>query len=46
LQLAYFSGFAKWTYLSEPVSLTLPGVQTEEIEPWTEDGGRTDVPAA
>jgi hypothetical protein len=38
LQLAYFSGYAMWTYLSEPVSLTFPGVRTEEIEPWTEDG--------
>ncbi|MFF0633257.1 hypothetical protein ACFYTS_12230 [Nocardia sp. NPDC004151] len=26
LQLAYFSGYAMWTYLSEPYSLTLPGV--------------------
>jgi hypothetical protein len=38
LQLAYFSGYAMWTYLSEPISLTFPGVLTEEIEPWTEDG--------
>lgn len=38
LQLAYFSGHAMWTYLSEPISLTFPGVVTEEIEPWTEDG--------
>ena len=38
LQLAYFSGYAMWTYLSEPISLTFPGVVTEEIEPWTEDG--------
>lgn len=38
LQLAYFSGSAMWTYLAEPLSLTFPGVRTEEITPWTEDG--------
>ncbi|MCG7205573.1 hypothetical protein [Streptomyces arenae] len=38
LQLAYFSGSAMWTYLAEPLSLTFPGVRTEEIDPWTEDG--------
>ncbi|MER6981979.1 hypothetical protein [Streptomyces carpinensis] len=38
LQLAYFSGSAMWTYLAEPLSLTYPGVRTEEIDPWTEDG--------
>lgn len=38
LQLAYFSGSAMWTYLAEPLSLTFPGVHTEEIGSWTEDG--------
>jgi hypothetical protein len=38
LQLAYFAGYAMWTYLSEPYSLTLPGVDTEEIGDWNEDG--------
>ncbi|SNY47696.1 hypothetical protein [Paractinoplanes atraurantiacus] len=38
LQLAYFSGYAMWTYTTEPASLLLPGVQTEEIDGWTEDG--------
>ncbi|RMI28974.1 hypothetical protein [Nocardia stercoris] len=38
LQLAYFSGYAMWTYLSEPYSLTLPGVYTEELSTWHEDG--------
>ncbi|GGT09301.1 MULTISPECIES: hypothetical protein [Streptomyces] len=38
LQLAYFSGSAMWTYLAEPISLTFPGVRTEEIDPFTEDG--------
>ena len=38
LQLAYFAGYAMWTYLSEPYSLTFPGVTTEELGPWDEDG--------
>jgi hypothetical protein len=38
LQLAYFAGYAMWTYLSEPFSLTLPGVHTEELGAWQEDG--------
>ncbi|MHC9293474.1 hypothetical protein ACRCUN_13460 [Mycobacterium sp. LTG2003] len=38
LQLAYFAGYAMWTYLSEPFSLTLPGVETEELGTWAEDG--------
>ncbi|WP_250008274.1 hypothetical protein [Actinoplanes sp. M2I2] len=37
-QLAYFAGYAMWTYLTEPYSLTLPGVRTEEIGPWREGG--------
>ncbi|ABM13196.1 hypothetical protein [Mycolicibacterium vanbaalenii] len=38
LQLAYFAGYAMWTYLSEPYSLTFPGVYTEELGEWREDG--------
>lgn len=38
LQLAYFSGYAMWTYVTEPISLTFPGVVAEEIDGWTEDG--------
>jgi hypothetical protein len=38
LQLAYFTGYAMWTYTAEPFNLTLPGVRTEEGEPWTERG--------
>ncbi|TFV54961.1 hypothetical protein E4P42_24450 [Mycobacterium sp. PS03-16] len=38
LQLAYFAGYAMWTYLSEPYQLTLPGVVTEELGEWREDG--------
>ncbi|OJH35206.1 hypothetical protein [Cystobacter ferrugineus] len=38
LQLAYFTGYAMWTYVTEPYSFTFPGVQTEELEPWNEQG--------
>ncbi|MCV7152171.1 hypothetical protein [Mycolicibacterium pyrenivorans] len=38
LQLAYFAGYAMWTYLSEPYSLTFPGVRTEELGDWHENG--------
>jgi hypothetical protein len=38
LQLAYFSGYAMWTYLTEPSHLTMPGVKTEELGTWDGDG--------
>jgi hypothetical protein len=38
LQLAYFAGYAMWTYLNAPFLFALPGVETEEIEPWKENG--------
>jgi hypothetical protein len=38
LQMAYFAGYAMWTYLSEPYSLTFFGVETEELGEWNEDG--------
>jgi hypothetical protein len=38
LQLAYFAGCAMWTYLNTPFLFALPGVETEEIEPWQENG--------
>lgn len=38
LQLAYFAGYAMWTYLNTPFLFALPGVQTEEIQPWQENG--------
>jgi hypothetical protein len=40
LQLTYFTGYAMWTYTVEPFNLTLPGVYTEEGEPWSENGQR------
>lgn len=38
LQLAYFTGYAMWTYLAEPLNLTLPGVTVTEGSMWEEDG--------
>ena len=38
-QLAYFAGCAMWTYLTMPFVLADPAVQTEEIEPWSDDHG-------
>ncbi len=36
--LAYFSGYGMWTYIATPFLFRLPGVQTEEIDPWIENG--------
>jgi hypothetical protein len=38
LQLAYFAGYAMWTYLNIPFLLARPGVESEEVEPWQELG--------
>ena len=38
LQLAYFAGYAMWTYLNTPFLFALPDVETEEIESWHENG--------
>jgi hypothetical protein len=38
LQLAYFAGYAMWTYLTSPFTFTLPGYEVEEMEPWQENG--------
>ncbi|PRY14104.1 hypothetical protein [Kineococcus rhizosphaerae] len=38
LQLGYFCGHAMWTYLTEPYVFTYPGVEVEEIGPWSEQG--------
>lgn len=37
-QLAYFAGIAMWTYLNMPFLLAAPGVETQEIDPWEENG--------
>lgn len=36
--VSYFTGKAMWTYLTSPFLYTYPGFETEEIEPWQEDG--------
>lgn len=36
--LIYFTGYAMWTYLSTPFLLLSPGFESEEIEPWNEQG--------
>src|SRR3974377_2008736 len=36
LQLAYFAGYAIWTYLNTPFLLARHGVESEEMEPWQE----------
>jgi hypothetical protein len=38
LQLAYFVGCAMWTYLNMPFLLAWPGVVSEEMSPWEENG--------
>jgi hypothetical protein len=37
-QLAYFVGYAMWTYLTLPFSLLNDGVRCEEAGSWAEDG--------
>jgi hypothetical protein len=36
LHQAYFNGYARWTYLTTPFLLAMPGVAVSEIEPWHE----------
>ncbi len=38
LQLAYFGGYAIWTYLNMPFVLARPDVASEESDPWEENG--------
>jgi hypothetical protein len=38
LDFAYFFGFSLWNYLTAPFLLTLPGVETEELSVWHENG--------
>ena len=37
IQVAYSASAAVWNYLTEPFVFTRPGVETHEIEGWTED---------
>lgn len=38
IHVAFFSGEALWTYLTIPFLFTYPGVATEELTPWQENG--------
>lgn len=38
LQLAYFAGYAMWTYLTTPFLFVMDGVSTEELPAWRENG--------
>jgi hypothetical protein len=38
LHVAYFASYAVWTYFNSPFLYTLPGFETQEIEPWHENG--------
>jgi hypothetical protein len=38
LQLAYFAGYAMWTYLNTPFLFACEGVQTVELDPWESNG--------
>lgn len=40
LHLAYFNGYALWTYLTTPFFMALPGFEATEIEPWQEGSER------
>ena len=36
LQRAYFSGYARWTYLTTPFLMAMPGFEVTEIPSWRE----------
>ncbi|MES3100573.1 hypothetical protein [Sphingomonas faeni] len=38
MHVAYFASEALWTYLTSPFLYTYPGFETEELEPWFENG--------
>ena len=38
LHVAYFSGYAMWTYLTQPFLYAYRGFETREIDPWLEEG--------
>ena len=40
LQLAYFAGYAMWTYLNLPFALARSDVHSEELSQWEEEGER------
>ena len=40
LHLAYFTGYATWTYLTTPFFMAMAGFTVTEISPWQEGGER------
>lgn len=38
LQLAYFAGYAMWTYLTQPFTFAVPGFETSDVGHWQENG--------
>lgn len=38
LQLAYFTGYAMWTYFNAPFNFSDAGCKLKELEPWEENG--------
>lgn len=38
LHLAYFAGYAMWTYLTAPFLFAMDGITAVEVEPWHEHG--------
>src|SRR5260370_35063161 len=36
LHRAYFNGYARWTYLTTPFLMAMPGFEVSEIAPWQE----------
>jgi hypothetical protein len=38
LDLLHFAGYALWNYVSAPFMFVRPGFETEELEPWKENG--------
>jgi hypothetical protein len=38
LQLAYFAGYAMWTYLNAPFNFADPEYKVDELDPWSEEG--------
>jgi hypothetical protein len=40
LHRAYFNGYARWTYLTTPFLMAMPGFEVTEIAPWQEGAER------
>ncbi|MCU1259415.1 MAG: hypothetical protein JWO80_2300 [Bryobacterales bacterium] len=43
LHRAYFNGYARWTYLTTPFLMAMPGFEVAEIAPWQEGAERWRV---